>query len=132
MPIQQPVTRTIISTTAFGIPVAQFINFWTPTAWTPITAFTNGWGNVSGWQASQYRKWGDNVQVRGYIQSGTANTTAFVLPVGFRPPVTLTLTSNTFISGVRVMQMVQVQSNGSVVPENTGPTDLTFLFSSIQ
>lgn len=56
-----------------------------PTAWTAVT-FQNGWSNFGGgYQAAQYRKIGDVVQVRGLIKSGTVGSAAFTLPAGFRP-----------------------------------------------
>lgn len=54
--------------------------------WTAVT-FQNSWTNYGGaYQACQYRAVGDMVQVRGLIAGGTSGTTAFTLPVGFRPP----------------------------------------------
>ena len=138
MPISRPATKTKISTTEWGFPITDEVNrltaavlALTPTAWVTVPTFTNGWVNVPSWQVTQYRKIGDNVQVRGYIQSGSANQPAFTLPVGFRPPTTLTLTSNTYVNAARVIQMVQVWSTGAVQPENTGATDLSFIFSTI-
>jgi hypothetical protein len=52
------------------------------TAWTPITAFANGWANA---QSAAYIKLGGVVYLRGVISPGTAATTAFTLPAGYRP-----------------------------------------------
>lgn len=51
-------------------------------------AFQNSWVNdtASGFQVTQYRKVGDVVEVRGAVESGTATSTIFTLPVGYRPP----------------------------------------------
>lgn len=59
------------------------------TAWTALTLL-NSWVNFGGsQQTAQYRKVGDVVQVRGLVKSGAANTVAFNLPAGFRPPADL-------------------------------------------
>jgi hypothetical protein len=54
------------------------------TPWTNFT-FQNGFSNGAG-QAAQYRKVGDNVEVRFHLTPGTNGAVAFTLPVGFRPP----------------------------------------------
>ena len=67
-------------------PTSPFVPPPNPTpAWTPVT-FQNGWANYDAFRAAGYRKVGDCVEVRGSIMNGTANTAAFTLPVGFRPP----------------------------------------------
>jgi hypothetical protein len=45
----------------------------------------NGWVSYGAGYVPQYRKIGDNVQIRGLMQNGPATGTAFQLPVGFRP-----------------------------------------------
>ena len=86
MAIARPVTKTIISTTAFGIPVVDWINANTPTPWVNIT-LQNGWTTGGAFQTAQYRKIGDNVVVRGVIRGGTMGVIAFNLPAGYRPPL---------------------------------------------
>lgn len=90
MAIPLPVTRSKISTTTWGIPITEEVNRLTlATAVTPWTALTltNGWTYFGGGKISpQYRKVGDMVQVRFAIQSGPVGSSAFTLPVGFRPP----------------------------------------------
>lgn len=53
--------------------------------WTPVTAFLNGWVNYGGWASAAYRKVNDLVYLRGLLKNGTAGTTMFMLPVGYRP-----------------------------------------------
>lgn len=55
--------------------------------------FTNSWVNFgSGEQDMQYRKVGDQVQLRGTVKSGTVGfVPVFTLPVGYRPPTTVSL-----------------------------------------
>jgi hypothetical protein len=58
----------------------------TTTPWTGLT-YVNGWADYGApFQPGQYRKVGDEVQVRGLVQGGTINAPIAVLPVGFRPP----------------------------------------------
>jgi len=96
-PIALPVTRTIIATAPWGIPITNAVNqlgtdvtalqgTTTPTAWTAPTLL-NGWVSYgAGFIAPGYRKVGDMVQIRGAVKSGTMGVSAFNLPVGFRPP----------------------------------------------
>jgi hypothetical protein len=56
-------------------------------AWTNVTAFTNGWSNYGlPWAPVSYRLLGDKVELRGMIKGGTLNQAMFLLPAGFRPP----------------------------------------------
>jgi len=98
MAIARPITKSIISTTAWGIPITDQVNANTtdiaalkPSGWTGVT-FSNGWNNMSGWSPVQYRKMGDMVYLRGNATGGTVGTVAFTLPVGFRPPGHLSFT----------------------------------------
>jgi len=99
MAIVRPTTKTLISTTNWGIPITDEVNRLTtltggnvPTAWTPLTLL-NGWLNYGGsYDIAQYRKIGDIVQIRGVINSGTIGSPAFNLPSGFRPLKGLAIT----------------------------------------
>lgn len=58
------------------------------TGWTAVT-FQNSWANYGGaFQTAQYRRVGDIVELRGLVRNGTAGTSIFTLPAGFRPPAT--------------------------------------------
>jgi len=61
----------------------------TPPAWTPVSAFLNGWttNSAGGLGPVRYRKVGDIVSIEGIVVPGTLQQPAFNLPVGFRPPV---------------------------------------------
>lgn len=75
---------------------------------------TNSWVQVGGgYQAIQYRKTGNRIQIRGSISSGTANAAAFTLPAGYRP-----LTYNAFgvSSGTSTSNTVIIASSGTVTP----------------
>lgn len=103
MPIPRPTTKTIISTTGWGIPVTDEVNRLTPlvdsnvtrigaletttakTAWTaPVLG--NGWVNLgSGYSPVVYCKEGQWVHIEGVMKNGTIPSVAFTLPVGYRP-----------------------------------------------
>lgn len=54
--------------------------------WTAVT-YQNGWADYGlGFQVAQYRKVGDEVQLRGLIKGPALNQVIFTLPTGFRPP----------------------------------------------
>lgn len=85
-----------------------------PTAWVAVT-FQNGWVDFVGThQLCQYRKIGDNVQIRGLVKSGTvgAGFAIFVLPAGFRPPLDLNIAtvSNGLFGQVQINQAGWVQA----------------------
>lgn len=54
------------------------------TAWTAVS-YTNSWVDFDAARAVQYRKVGDEVQLRGLMKSGTVGSSSFTLPSGFRP-----------------------------------------------
>ena len=59
----------------------------TVTPWTGVT-FENSWVDYGtpGWRGVQYRKVGDEVQIRGLAARASDSTaTMFTLPTGFRP-----------------------------------------------
>ena len=58
----------------------------TTTTWTAVT-YENSWSDyLAGYQGVEYRKNGDNVEIRGMMKGGSIVQNAFTLPVGFRPP----------------------------------------------
>ena len=79
--------------------------------WITITSFSNSW--VAGSIAPAYRKVGNRVQLRGRITSGTANTTAFALPAGYRP---LTNQSLLGVSSTGTLNQVSVDTSGNLGP----------------
>jgi hypothetical protein len=82
-----------------------------PTAWTAVT-FTNSWVNYGGaFQTCQYRKVGDTVQLRGLCKSGTAGTSMFTLPAGFRPPASINFTAESNA----VFATITITTTGTVV-----------------
>jgi hypothetical protein len=101
----------------------------TPTAWTAVT-FQNSWANYgSGWQTAQYRKIGDIVYLRGLIAGGASATTAFTLPVGFRPPSSLlfAVDKETLTHG-----RLDVLSSGNVAPSWLAGSSAYFGLDGIQ
>jgi hypothetical protein len=104
MAIPIPISRTKIATAPWGIPITNEVNRLTTQSdknTTDVAALktataTTAWAAVSllnGWVVSpgspvMYRKIGDIVYLKGRMQSGAMLQNAFVLPVGFRPPIT--------------------------------------------
>jgi hypothetical protein len=68
------------------------------TAWTRPTLL-NSWVDYDAAQPVQYRKVGDEVQIRGFMNGGAATTAAFFLPAGFRPPTGRTENFIVWITG---------------------------------
>lgn len=124
MPITRPTTKTIISTTGWGIPITDELNRLTPlvdgrtpTAWVTVAAFTGGWVSFDATRPPQYRKIGDVVFLRGVVKNGAINSSAFTLPAGYRYPVgdmSFIVDSNAAVGSVNV------GSNGNVVPGPLG------------
>lgn len=91
MAINRPTTKTIISTTGWGIPITDEVNalraavtaLQTIPPWLAVT-FTNGW-TATPVVGFGYRKVGDMVQFKGGINPGTIGAVAFTLPAGYRP-----------------------------------------------
>jgi hypothetical protein len=84
------------------------------TPWTNVT-FQNGWANgVAGTQNAQYRRFGDMIQLRGYVAMGTNSTTIFTLPVGFRPPGSLDIPANNWNSPNTSYGRIYVNTDGTV------------------
>lgn len=120
MAIARPVTRTIVSTTDWGIPVTDEVNRLTawqqaqvPTVWWNVV-FANGWSNYS-FYVTQYRKVGDMVQIRGGAQGGVLTSPMFTLPAGFRPPGVLQYVQPSW----GLVGVVQVNTDGTVVCQST-------------
>jgi hypothetical protein len=134
MAINRPTTKTIISTTQWGIPITDAVNLnvtdiaalktaTAVTAWTNLV-LTNGWTNVGGWGIPQYRKVGDMVQLRGLVSGGAANSSLTTLPVGFRPPDQMTLPYAVNGTGANYLS---IQPTGSVQPFVAGYCSLSGL-----
>lgn len=95
---------------AWGNAVADAIN---PTTWTAVT-YTNSWVDGSPYQGVEYRKINDMVYVRGRCKSGTTGTSAFTLPVGYRPPASLSIPSVN-ADGTPDIALINVGTDGTCV-----------------
>jgi microcystin-dependent protein len=84
-------------------------------------AFMNGWANYMGGQVqASFRKMPDGqVQVRGLILGGSLNTTAFILPPGYRPQSRHIIVTGTEIAGTH--SVTTVDSDGTVNPNYGTP-----------
>lgn len=122
--IPRPITKTVISSPSWGIPITDQVNANTtdiaalkPTAWTNVT-FQNGWTNIS--PVVQYRKIGDIVYIRGTIGGGSLSTNAFNLPVGFRTPYKLDISTGTYSGSVWAWGKFDIDTAGNVTPQVGG------------
>jgi hypothetical protein len=91
------------------------------TAWTNVTAFTNGW--TAGATPPAYIKLAGVVYLRGNMAPGTAAQPAFTLPAGYRPAIGgnyFTVTS----TGTATTQVL-LTGAGGVQPANAVATYLT-------
>lgn len=93
-------------------------------AGSPAAAFTNSWVNFGGgFQPAQY--WFDRdgvVHLAGSVKTGSAGTSVFTLPVGYRPAAQCAFAVNA--NGA--FGLVYVNTNGTVVV-NTGSSTITSL-----
>lgn len=126
MAITRPVTRTIISTPDFGIPVTDQLNNlpWSP--WQNLT-MQNGWQNYPGYAVAGVRRsvGMDLLQLRGMVHSGGQNTVIAVLPAGYRPASTFELLTYVYAGKIDFAQIV-VSFNGNVtLNQATWVTGLT-------
>jgi len=96
-------------------PVSGAVPVVDPTpAWINVT-FLNGWANNAGGnQLTQYRKVGDEVQLRGRLYGGAMNVPIFNLPVGFRPSLLTALGTASVISGGWGFGIVEIASDGNL------------------
>jgi len=75
-------------------------------------AFANSWANFGGMPAAYFRDLTGRVYVRGQITTGALGTSAFTLPVGYRPSAAI----NFACSSSSAFGMVVVGTGGTVVP----------------
>jgi len=87
------------------------------TTWTAPSSYTNGW---TGGASIGFRREGNEVWMRGQLIPGTANTTAFTLPVGYRPPVASTHTTG--MVGTTLTNLVAIGTGGTVTPLTSSGT----------
>ena len=122
MAIIRPVTKTLISSPDWGIPITDAVNANTnaiaanaPTVWTAL-ALVNGWTNPGGY-VTQCRKIGDLVQIRGRLTGGPMLATMFTLPVGFRPIMPCEFAVGSADAGGNwQLGILQIATDGTVTP----------------
>lgn len=79
--------------------------------WITVSSFSN---NFTATNTVAYRKLNGVVYLRGSVNSGTANTTAFTLPTGYRPAAGGTYATQNY--GTSNMTYITVNTDGTVVP----------------
>jgi hypothetical protein len=85
------------------------------TPWTALPTYGAQWGNYGGgWQVGQYRKVGDEVQLRGLLNRGSTAPSATIctLPVGFRPPANCLFGCQGYVFGANGLIRVSVYDTG--------------------
>lgn len=90
-----------------------------------VTSFLNGWSNLGApWAPARYYRDYDNiVRLSGVVTGGTAGTTIFQLPSGFRPayqdifPAVVSTGSTTYVT---------IDTSGNVTPNGSGTASLSF------
>lgn len=121
MPIQYPVTKTVISTSQWGIPITDAVNANTTavanlqtatalTAWTAMTLINGFTNQNAGYNVAQYRKRGDMVEVRGTLTGGSYSTNFFQLPTGYRPPASIQIVARADVTS----PYITVDSSGNM------------------
>jgi hypothetical protein len=128
MAITRPTSKSIISTTQWGIPITDAVNANTtdiaalkPTAWTAIT-LSNGWTNYGGaYPTAAVIRQGNFCTMRGMLSPGTLTlgTVVGTIPVGFRPPGTVEAIVYTYAARVWFAQ-IAIRSDGTFTL-NTDP-----------
>lgn len=84
------------------------------TAWTALT-LTAPWTNLgSGYQNAQYRMNDDVVEIRGVITGGVLGSTIATLPVGFRPPAKINISTNVGFASPS-MAVLDISASGAIV-----------------
>ena len=79
--------------------------------WTAVSAFTNAWAAFGGIEP-RFTKVGGQVVVSGAMVSGTINTTAWTLPLGYRPDRDVNLPAESNGAYGKAV----IKADGSVIP----------------
>lgn len=88
-------------------------------------AFLNSWVNFDATRGARFRKYPDGkVRIQGIIKTGATGTTAFTLPVGYRPTSTQTFP----IISAASTGYVSIDSTGIVVPVTVGGNVSTYAY----
>jgi hypothetical protein len=132
MAINRPVTKTIISTPDWGIPITDEVNRLTtwqlaqvPTVWYTLV-LANGWSMAAVNMNPQYRKWGDLVNIRGTVSGGAPGTAISTLPTGFRPVQDVIQVSAAF-TGAWQFAVIQITTNGVLQYHPASPAGATYV-----
>lgn len=104
-------TQTIFSLTDSGLVTASNLG---DTGWTTVSSFSNGFTAPS---TVAYRRINGVVYLRGNLSGGTANTSAFTLPAGYRPEANVAFAVQQY--GTANFTYITVQTDGAVVPNDT-------------
>lgn len=120
MAITRPVTRTVISTAQWGVPITDAVNtlrtdvdkLATSPAWVNIT-YTNGFSTYPGYAPLSYRMVGNLVFLRGGLVPGATNVPMGTLPAEARPANDMEVITYAYIADIRAVQFI-VKANGQM------------------
>lgn len=90
-------------------------------------AFTNSWVNYGGsWSTAAFRIDAEGyVHLKGLVKNGTASTSIFTLPSGYRPNEQL-LVSNSMYNGTTVTgDRLHINPTGTIAPQGSGTAWVT-------
>jgi hypothetical protein len=104
-------SSTIFSIADSGIVTSSNLG---DTGWITVSSFSNGFTAPS---TVAYRRLNNVVYLRGNLTGGTANTTAFTLPEGYRPVADAVFAVQQY--GTANFTYITAQAGGAVVPNNT-------------
>jgi hypothetical protein len=104
-------SQTIFSIADSGIVTSSNLG---DSGWITVSSFSNGFTAPS---TVAYRRLNNVVYLRGNLTGGTANTTAFTLPEGYRPVAGAVFAVQQY--GTANFTYITAQADGTVVPNNT-------------
>jgi hypothetical protein len=109
-------TGYVVSATDWNVVEDNLTFLYGDTGWTTVASFSNSWGATA--SAPAYILLGRIVYLRGAMTAGTANTTAFTLPAGYRPSLASSFmcSQNGGTSGI----IVNLSTTGAVQPLTSG------------
>jgi hypothetical protein len=101
--------------------------------WAPL-ALTSPWVDYGfSWIGAGIRRVGDMVELRGLVAGGTSGTTIATLPIGFRPPGDLVMTTACDVGGGNVFARIDARASGAVIaffpPGTASYVSLNLVFS---
>jgi hypothetical protein len=116
--VQQALRSALAAQDTFNRNVADAFNALADFTWQTPTTFQNGWLNFDATHYARFTKLQTGIIVLdGVIKSGTVGSTAFTLPLGYRPGIIdMNFAADSNVTPARL----QVGTNGNVIPTTGG------------